>query len=343
MARITRRAALAGLSLVPLAGRAGAQDTQRDTLKASLALVRLSSSAPVFIAQEKGWFKEAGLDLAFKEFTSAAQVPLAVVSGDADIGITAFTAGFYNLAAKGELRIVASQSAERPGYPLNVIATTNQAFDQGLRSLKDLAGKRVGITTVGSTAHYSLEMVAAKHGVDTKSLTLIALQTLPNLMAGFKGNMIDVALLPVTSFRELEAAGSGKPLAFVGDEAPQQVGAVFATPRTIAGRRPMVERFVQGYVRGATAYHQAFGKRENGKIVPGPNHDELIGLLSAALKQSVPLVAQGLPYIDPDGRLDVADIARQVAFWKDQGQVTREADPKTLIDLTFVKGHHNAQ
>ena len=65
-------------------------------------------------------------------------------SGDADFGMTAFTAGFYNLAAKGGLKVIAAQSAERPGYPLVAIAVTNAAWDAGVRSIKDLAGKRIG-------------------------------------------------------------------------------------------------------------------------------------------------------------------------------------------------------
>ena len=79
---------------------------KRQLTKASIALLRLSSSGPIFIAQEKGWFKEVGLDLTMKDFQAAAQVPLAVVSGDADLGVTAFTAGFFNLAAKGGLSIL---------------------------------------------------------------------------------------------------------------------------------------------------------------------------------------------------------------------------------------------
>ena len=156
--RMSRRATLGGLAAASLASAARSQDL----IKASIALLKLSSSGPIFIAQEKGWFKEAGIDLTMKDFQAAAQVPLAVVSGDADLGVTAFTAGFFNLAAKGGLKVVAAQSAERPGYQLNVIAVTNAAWDQGVQNVKDLAGKRVAVTTVGSSVHYSLEVVARK-------------------------------------------------------------------------------------------------------------------------------------------------------------------------------------
>ena len=262
---LRRRAALGGLAALPFMRGASAQDLT----KASIALLRLSSSGPIFIAQEKGWFKEAGLDLTLKDFQSAAQVPLAVVSGDADLGVTAFTAGFFNLAAKGGLKVVAAQSAERPGYQLNVIAVTNPAWEQGVRSVKDLTGKRVAVTTVGSSVHYSLEVVARKYGVDTKALTIVALQSIPNMVAAFKGGQVDAAVFPITTFRQVESDGSGKPIAYVGDEVPWQLGAVFSSPKTIADRRPLVEKFIAGYRRGAAAYHEAFGKRDNGKLVPG--------------------------------------------------------------------------
>ncbi len=334
---LTRRTALGGLATLPLMRAAVAQDLT----KASIALLRLSSSGPIFIALEKGWFKEAGLDLSTKDFQAAAQVPLAVVSGDADLGVTAFTAGFYNLAAKGGLKVVAAQSAEKPGYQLNVIAVTNAAWDAGVRSVKDLAGKRVAITTVGSSVHYSLEIVARKHSVDTKTITIVALQSIPNMVAAFKGGQVDAAVYPITTFRRVESEGSGKPIAYVGDEVPWQLGAVFTSPKTIAERRPLVEKFLVGYRRAAAAYHEAFGKRENGKLVPGANYAEMIAILSGALKQPPELVASGLPYIDPEGRLDVGDIYKQVQFWQGQGQVGRDADPKTFVDLSFVKGHFN--
>ncbi|MBN9086427.1 MAG: ABC transporter substrate-binding protein [Reyranella sp.] len=334
---LTRRMALAGLAAAPFVQGARAQDLA----KASIALLRLTSSGPVFIALEKGWFKEAGLDLAIKDFTAASQPPLAVVSGDADFGTTAFTAGFFNLAAKGGVKVIAAQSAEKPGYPLVAIAVTNAAWDAGVRTIKDLAGKRIAMTTAGSSMHYSIEIVARKHGVDPKTVTMVPLNTLPNMAAAFKGGTVDGALFPVTTWRQVEADGGGHLISWVGDEAPWQLGGVFTAPRTIAERRPLVAKFIAGYQRGAAAYNDAFGKRENGKIVPGPGYDDLLALLATAVKQSPQLVAAGLPYIDPQGRLDVGDIHNQVKLWQAQGQVARDADPKTFVDLTFVNGHFN--
>ena len=56
-------------------------------------MLRLSSSAPVFIAQDKGYFRDAGLDIELKFFDAAQPIAVATTSGDVDFGITAFTAG----------------------------------------------------------------------------------------------------------------------------------------------------------------------------------------------------------------------------------------------------------
>jgi NitT/TauT family transport system substrate-binding protein len=334
---LTRRAALGGFVALPVVRTARAQQPD----KASIALLRLSSNGAVFIALEKGWFTEAGLDLEIKDFQAANQVPLAVSVGDADLGATAFTAAFFNLAAEGGLKLVAAQSAEKPGYPLTVIAITNAAWDAGVRSIKDLSGRRVATTTTGSSTHYSLEIVARKHGVDTRTITMVALQSLPNIAAAFKGGQVDGAVVPVTTYSQMEAADGGKILACIGDEVPWQLGGMFALPKAIAERRPVIEKFLVGYRRGAAAYQEAFGKRENGDIVRGPNYDEMLGILAKALKQPPDRVASGLPFIDPEGRLDVGDIHEQVAFWQAYGQIGPDADPKSFIDLGFVKGHFN--
>ena len=82
-------------------------------LKAKVGVLRLSSSAPVFIAQDKGYFKEAGLEIELKFFDAAQPIAVAVTSGDVDFGVTAFTAGLYNLAGKGTLKVIGGMSREK--------------------------------------------------------------------------------------------------------------------------------------------------------------------------------------------------------------------------------------
>src|SRR5437764_13574643 len=168
------RLALAALLAIAASGVTRADEA----LKAKIGVLRLSSSAPVFIAQDKGYFREAGLDIELKFFDAAQPIAVATTSGDVDVGVTAFTAGLYNLAGKGTLNAIGGMSRERPGYPLLGDFASNKAYGAGLKTPKDLAGKRVAVTQVGSSFHYSLGLLADKYGFTLGEVKVLPLQSL---------------------------------------------------------------------------------------------------------------------------------------------------------------------
>src|ERR687885_2480601 len=190
-----RRSAIAGAAFV-VAALAAAAPARADALK--IGVLRLASSGPVFIAKEKGYFRDEGLDAELRFFEAAQPIALAVVSGDVDVGITGLTAGFYNLAGKGALKIIAAQSREEPGYHLGAYIASRKAYETGLKSLADLPGHSVGITQIGSTFHYSLGRLAEKLGFDLARIRLVPLQSMPNMMAALRGGQVDAALVPAT-------------------------------------------------------------------------------------------------------------------------------------------------
>ena len=227
------RLALAGLLAMAAGGIARADDA----LKAKIGVLRLSSSAPVFIAQDKGYFREAGLDIELKFFDAAQPIAVATTSGDVDFGITAFTAGLYNLAGKGTLKVIGGMSREKAGYPLIGYFASNNAYAAGLKTPKDLAGKRIAVTQVGSSFHYSLGLLADKYGFKLADVKVLPLQSLSNAAAALKGETVDAALLPISTARALVDSGGAKFLGWVGDETPWQFGAVFASPKTLTNKR----------------------------------------------------------------------------------------------------------
>src|SRR5882724_8191687 len=230
-------ARLAFASLLAMMALAASPDARADeALKAKVGVLRLSSSAPVFIAQDKGYFKEAGLDIELKFFDAAQPIAVAVTSGDVDFGVTAFTAGLYNLAGKGTLKVIGGMSREKAGYPLIEYFASNNAWAAGLKTPKDLAGKRIAVTQVGSSFHYSLGLLADKYRFKLAEVKVLPLQSLSNAAAALKGETVDAALLPVSTARALMDSGGAKLLGWVGDETPWQLGAVVARPPPRSGQ-----------------------------------------------------------------------------------------------------------
>ncbi|MDB5407822.1 MAG: hypothetical protein JWL84_2734 [Rhodospirillales bacterium] len=333
MSKVYRALVLAVL-LGGVAGNACAAD------KLAVGVLKLVSSGPVYLAQDKGYFKAEDLDIELKFFEAAQPVSVAVVSGDIDVGITGLTGGFYNLAGKGGLKIIAAQSREEPGYHLIAYLAAKHAFETGLHSLADLPGHSVAMTQTGSTFHYSLGLLAEKLRFDLSRLKLVPLQSIPNMVSAMKGGQVDAALIPATAALPLVESGDAKLLGWVGDETPWQLGAVFTAPKTIADRRAVLERFIRAYRKGAQDFYDSFlRKGPDGQPADGPAAPENLAIFAKYTGQPIAQLKIGIPYIDPEGRLLVRDIYRQVAWYQSQGLVDKGVEAKNILDLSFVAGH----
>ena len=330
-----------GLALIALAvllaisprGTARAEEP----LKAKVGVLRLSSSAPVFIAQDKGYFREAGLDVELRFFDAAQPIAVATTSGDIDFGVTAFTAGLYNLAGKGTLKVIGGMSREKAGYPLIGYFASNKAYAAGLTMPKDLAGKRIAVTQVGSSFHYSLGLLADKYGFRLADVKIVPLQSLSNAAAALKGETVDAALLPASTARKLMDDGGAKFLGWVGDETPWQLGAVFASPKTLANK-VLVTRFLAVLARADREYHDVIlSSVKDGKAAIDDKTRPLLEIIAKYTNLPLEQVVGNCAYIDPDGRLDVKNVDNQIKWLQEQGFVDKGFDADTIIDKDFAK------
>ncbi len=327
------RLAIAGLLALVAAGVARADDV----LKARIGVLRLSSSAPVFIAQDKGYFREAGLDIELKFFDAAQPIAVATTSGDVDFGVTAFTAGLYNLAGKGTLRVIGGMSREKPGYPLIGYFAGNNAYAAGLKTPKDLAGKRIAVTQVGSSFHYSLGLLADKYGFRLADLKVLPLQSLSNAAAALKGGTVDAALLPVSTARPLMESGGARLLGWVGDETPWQLGAVFASPKTL-NNKALVTKLLSALVRADREYHDVIlATVKDGKAVINDKTKPLLEIIAKYTNLPVEQVVGNCAYIDPDGKLDVRNVANQIEWLQAQGFVDKGFSADAIIAKEYVR------
>jgi NitT/TauT family transport system substrate-binding protein len=316
--------------------------------KVAVGVLRFVSSGALFVAVERGYFKQEGLDLDLKFFDAAQPIAVAVVTGDVDFGLTAFTAGLFNLAGKGGLKVIAAQAKEERGFQGNAILASNAAWDKGLRRVEDLKGRTLGITQIGSSFHYQVGQIARIKGFDLKSVDVKPLQSLANMVAALKGSQVDAIIIAPHLARQLLAAGDAKLLGWYSDIDEYQFGALFTSPKMITGKRATAQKFVRAYQKGAGEFAAALLKRDdsgNRKFDAGSH--EVAGLIAKHVypgqpaDRAVSLVEASTFFVDSGARLNVGDIHDQIAWYKSQGMVDATVDPKALIDLSFIEGHTN--
>ncbi|SLN55298.1 ABC transporter substrate-binding protein [Oceanibacterium hippocampi] len=322
-----------------LAAAALAQPAQAAEKVVVCALTFVSSS-PLFIAADKGYYAEEGLEAEFKFFRAAQPVAVGIASGDCDFGVTAFTGGFFNLAGKGALKVIGAQSREEPGFDFVGFLASNQAYEAGLKSVEDLPGHSFGMTQVGSSFHYNIGLMADKFGWPDDAVALKPLQSVPNMIGAIKSGQVDSIALPAHIVAGLTGSGSAKLIGWVHDYTPWQLGGLFTSAKNVSERRPVVEAFVRAYQHAARDYHEAFNKLENGKRVFGSEAEALVPIIEKYTKAKPDAIYAGSPFIDPDGRLKVDQIYQQVAWMKKKGLVDESVDPKSFLDLSFISGHY---
>lgn len=306
--------------------------TQAETIK--VGILKVGASGPIYIAQESGYFAAEGLTAAPVTFGAGQAVAVAVVSGDVDIGVTGLTAGLYNLASGGQLRVVGGLHREARGFRMLGYFASKRAYDAGLRSLKDVTNHSVALTTIGSTTHYAVGLLAMKYGFPISTVKILPLQSIPNSSAAVVGGQADVGMIPGTLKPEMDKAGAHL-LGWVGDETPWQIGAVFVTTKTADERSDMLKRFLRVLAKGARDYHDAFTDAHEERA-DQPSAPAALEIIARAIGETPQELDQQLPYVDPQLRLDMRDIKRQIDWYRDQGMIKGEITADRLVDNRYA-------
>jgi NitT/TauT family transport system substrate-binding protein len=301
-----------------------------------IGVVRTLAVGPIFVADQRGYFKDEGLDATIVYFDAAQPIAIAAASGDIDFGCTGMAAAFYSLAGQGVLKIIAAGNREMPGFKNAGYIASNRAYEGGFTSLKQLAGKTVAVTQVGSQLHYDVGLAAEKYKIDLKDIRIAAVQTNTNMTSAMAGGQADLGVLPVTPAMQLLSRGDAKLIAWVGDEVPySQANTAFTSTKIADGKRATVERFLRAFKKGAKDYHDAFADAEEHRR-DGPTAPAMLALLADYTHQTPENIRVAIPWLDAQLRLDNKDVRHQIDWFRAQGEIKTAVNPDTVIDKRYV-------
>ena len=288
-----------------------------------VGVVRSLGGAPVFVAKEKGFFAAEGLDAEILLFDAAQPIAVAATSGDIDFGTTGMTAAFFTLAGQGALKLIGAGTWEHAGFQSIGFLVSNHAYAAGLKGFKDLGGRSVAITQLGTPLHYNLARVVEKYGIDFKTLRVLALQSNSNVQSALTGGQADAAVQTSANAYPMVQRGDARLLGWVGDELPQGQSEGTFTATRVANERPeTVTHFLNAIRRGERADQ--------------PTAPELIAICARALNQPPDIVKLGIAYYDPQARVALSDVRRIIDWYKSQGMLKGEIDIDALVDKRYA-------
>ena len=302
-----------------------------ETIKISSS--RSTGSAPLYIALDRNYFRDEGLDAQLIYFDSAQAGQIAVVSGDTEVGMGGMSGTFYNLVAKDALKIIAGGSREMPGFTFSAYVVSNRAWEAGLKAPKDLAGRSAGITTVGSIFSYTLQRTADAYGFSFSGMRTVPLQTFTNIASAVRGGAVDIGTLTAPTALPLVQRGEARLLAWMADETPYMASGIFTSARTMQTKRPVIERFMRAWRRGAADYVSAF--LQPGGYEGKPEAKALLEIIARHTKLDEAEIRMSLPYIDAQGRIPIDEIERQVEVFKRMKMIDGAVTAAQAVDTSF--------
>lgn len=297
----------------------------------SLGMLRLTSSAPLFIALDKGYFAEENLEIDQQWFDAAHPIAVATASSKVDVGATGITASLFNMAASGQqLAIVADKGREQKGFSSSALLVTSDNYNNGITKLEDIKGKRIGITQKGSTFHYMLGRMLETKGLTLEDVEIVPLGKLSAVMATLESKQIDGAILNEPNITKVQTAGYGKLVTQVGDVIPYQTSALFFSPKFLKNEDAAV-RFLRAYKKACNYYYDAAIDNKDPKKL-----DEVVGIIAKYVKAPEADIKLGLPYIDRDGKLLDSDIQTQIDWYTSHGMIEGKLDPQAVTNTSLL-------
>jgi NitT/TauT family transport system substrate-binding protein len=301
-----------------------------------IGLLRVSASAPLYVAIDRGYFAAEGLEPQLVNFESGPPIPAGLVAGDLDFGTSALTGGFYNLAGRGVLTIIGGLAREMPGFQNQGYLVNKRLYDGGFQTLKQFAGHSVAVTAAGGPAHYAVGLLADKDGFDLGSVRIVVTQSLSNAVAAVETAQVDTTVISMTpALPPILAKGDVKLLGWVGDETPWQFGAIVTSKRN-ADRPDLIRHFLNAYRRGAKEYHDAFAGPDGGRR-DGADAPAVLAIVAKYTGLSEAGAKLGVTYADAEGRLDIKDVRHQIEWYRAHGFIKGEVNAEAIIDTRYVK------
>jgi NitT/TauT family transport system substrate-binding protein len=187
--QLTKNLTVASVAMaiaLALISPAGAQALEKKQVTLGVGGKGLLYYLPLTVAEQRGYFKEQGLDLTINDFRGGAESLRALVGGSID-----FVTGAYEhtirMQSKGQDIKAVIELGRFPGM---VLAVKKDKAAQ-VKSFKDLKGFKVGVTAPGSSTNFFVNAIIAKEGLKPEDVSIIGVGAGPSAVAAIKKGDID--------------------------------------------------------------------------------------------------------------------------------------------------------
>lgn len=294
------------------------------------------SEAPLYIALDQGYYREQNLDVEMVNMFSGAQMMPSLGTGQVDVGAGAPSAGLYNALAAGiNVKIVADKGSTPPGYGYAPILVRKALIDSGkVKTFRDFRGLSVAEVAPG-TASLPLLIAGLKRGGLTIKDVKEVFLSFPDHVAAFANGAIDASVTTEPQATQTIQAGTAVRFASSDSIYPnQQLSTILYSAKFDTDRRDVGVRFMAAYIKAARFYNDAL---KDGRYAGRTGGDVISILVRYTSLKNPSVYRQLVPNgIDPNGRLNLASLQKDLDTFRESGLIKGNATVDQAVDSTIV-------
>ena len=231
------------LALAMLAGCGTTKqaDTKKEMQPLTIGLMPDTDSLPFIMAQEKGFFREEGIEVNIEQYKSAMDRDSALQSGNLDGAVSDMLAVAF---------------AKSGGFDVKVTSFTDGSYkliaskDSGIKDVKGLAGKDVSVSR-NTIIEYVTDQILAKENMDGDSINKVIIPQIPTRLEMLQNGKLAAATLPEPMASI--AVHNGCQFVTGSDELGINPGVILFTAKAAADKKAEIQAMYRAYNK-AVAY-----------------------------------------------------------------------------------------
>ena len=321
-----------GLCIFPHAE--GTSSAQEERVK--IALLMINADAGIFLAMDRGFFKEQGLVVEPIYFSSSGGPQmLALTNGDLDAGSGSISPGIYNAVAGGvALKVVAAKSRVGPRGSGKFAVRASLIEPGKLFGIKDVKGKIVAINSAAGLSRIYLDGFLKRGGLSEADVTTRVLP-FSDMPAALTNRLIDVAFMVQPFANQVEENGIAVPLIDLADLFPgHMTNNLFYADTFIRNRPRVAEKFMTGLVKGQRLFNDAVIRQK-------ASLDDIVDVVAKYLRvrdKKQLKIGLSMQELAPNGEVNIKEIQEDQEWYFQRGLIKTRVDVNKMVDLRFLNG-----
>jgi ABC-type nitrate/sulfonate/bicarbonate transport system substrate-binding protein len=278
------------------------------------------SFAPADIGQRTGIFKKHGIDVEISSFGGDARVQQAMTADGIDVGLGSGP-GLAFLVKGSPAKGIAAMADPPLTFALVI------RNDGEIKTLDDLKGRKVGVSTVGSVTGWLVGETARQKGWGYEGMLLTPVGDDASRVAAVKTKSIDGAVVNLAVAFNYAQRGDGKVLMLFGETVKDfHVHVIFATDKAIATKPAQLRAFLAGWFDTI-----AFMRKDRAKTIAIAAE-----VMHTDAGNAERIYDAMMPMFNDDGRFKDKALAVLSRSFVDMKTLPTEPDMRKLVDESFL-------